>query len=71
MLKRLREQTMGISDKKMLDDFILEMSYRSYRHNRLLFPIRKPEGYAPVFPNWQILEDLFQKEIKKEVGNEL
>ena len=57
---------------KGLDDMIFEMSYSSYRYNRLRFPARGPEGYAPVFPNWEALEERFQADIKQlvEVQNE-
>ena len=55
-----------------LDEMIFEMSYSSYRYNRLRFPARSAEGYAPVFPNWAILEERFQADIKQlvEVQNE-
>lgn len=50
------------------EDFINNLNYSSYRHNRLTFPETKPSQWAKLFKNGELLEARFQQECQAFIG---
>lgn len=51
--------TITLSEERV-DEIIDELTYRSYAHNRRMFPQTTPEQWAVIFPNVPAMEARFQ-----------
>ena len=60
---RVLDLTKPSSDDDILD-FVSDLLYASYQHNRQASPSILPVQWAPVFPAWERYERRYQSEPK-------